>query len=92
MEEKFVPPQPDFSFFISTLALQVSIALGEIANPVTNEKKEDLAQAKFIIDTLEVLQVKTKGNLTDNEMKLLENILYELRMAYLNKTQSQSKS
>jgi hypothetical protein len=82
-EGKFVPPDPDFKFFITTLALQASIALGHMANPQTNQPQKDPAQAKFIIDTLGMLQEKTKGNLTQEETSLLENLLYELRMAYL---------
>lgn len=84
--DKFIPPEPDFNFFISTLALQASIFLGQIPNPVTNKKEEDLKQAKFIIDTLGMLKEKTKGNLTPDEDKLLENVLYELRMQYISKT------
>ena len=86
-EGKFMPPEPDFNFFISTLALQSSIALGHIPSPVTNKKEEDLNQAKFIIDTLGLLKEKTKGNLTAEETQLLENLLYELRMQYIAKTQ-----
>jgi hypothetical protein len=88
---KFVPPSPDFSFFITTLALQVSIALGQIPNPVTNQKEEDPAQAKFLIDTLGILKEKTKGNLTTEENTLLENVLYELRMIYIAKTNNEIK-
>ncbi|MFH0762287.1 MAG: DUF1844 domain-containing protein [Candidatus Omnitrophota bacterium] len=84
-EAKFVPPQADFNFFATTLALQASIALGAIANPASNKKEEDLAQAKFIIDTLGMLKEKTRGNLTKEEEVLLENILYELRMQYVEK-------
>lgn len=84
-EDKFIPPEPNFSFFITTLALQVSIALGEVPNPATNQKEENLSQAKFIIDTLEMLQEKTKGNLDTEESTLLENILYELRVQYISK-------
>jgi hypothetical protein len=82
-EGKFVPPEPDFKFFITTLALQASIALGHMANPETQKIQKEPAQAKFIIDTLGMLQEKTKGNLSDEETKLLENLLYELRLAYL---------
>lgn len=78
---------PDFSFFITTLALQASIFLGQVPNPVTNKKEEDLRQAKFIIDTLGMLKEKTKGNLNPEETNLLENVLYELRMQYIAKTQ-----
>jgi len=82
-EEKFVPPEPDFKFFITTLTLQASIALGHMANPSTNKVEKDPVQAKFLIDTLSMLQEKTKGNLTKEEADLLENLLYELRTAYL---------
>ena len=86
-EEKkdFIPPKPDFSFFVTTLSLQASIALGAIANPATNKTEEDLIQAKFLIDTLGMLAEKTKGNLNTDESKLLENLLYELRTIYLSK-------
>jgi len=84
-ENAFVPPEPDFNFFITTLALQASISLGQVPNPATNKTEEDLVQAKFLIDTLGVLQEKTKGNLNAEESGLLENILYELRMRYIEK-------
>ena len=84
--DKFSPPEPDFNFFVTTLALQASISLGQVANPATEKIEEDLVQAKFLIDTLGMLQEKTKGNLTDEEKGLLENLLYELRTAYIAKT------
>ncbi len=84
-EGKFVPPEPDFNFFITTLSIQASIALGALANPVTNKIEEDLTQAKFIIDTMGMLKEKTNGNLKEDEANLLENVLYELRMQYVAK-------
>jgi len=87
----FVPPDPDFKFFITTLALQASIALGHMANPATGKTEADPIQAKFLIDTLGMLEGKTKGNLTEEEIKLLENLLYELRVAFLAKEEKQSK-
>jgi len=84
-EGKFVPPEPNFNFFATTLALQASIALGHVPNPANNQKEEDLIQAKFLIDTLGMLKEKTKGNLNADEAKLLENVLYELRTAYIAK-------
>ena len=86
-EEPVIPPAPDFNFFITTLALQSSISLGVVANPSNNQKEENLPQAKFIIDTMGMLQEKTKGNLTKEEETLLENVLYELRLQYVSKTQ-----
>lgn len=80
----FIPPEPDFSFFATTLALQASVSLGAMPNPATNQKETNLPQAKFLIDTLGMLQEKTQGNLNEEEAKLLEGILYELRLNYVN--------
>jgi len=90
-EGRAVPQEPDFNFFITTLALQASIALGDVPNPVTNKKEEDINQAKFLIDTLGMLKEKTKGNLNSQESNLLDNLLYELRMQYIAKTQGAQK-
>ena len=84
-EGKFIPPDPDFNFFITTLALQASISLGIVPNPSTNKTEEDISQAKFLIDTLGMLKEKTQGNLSPEELKFLENVLYELRTQYLGK-------
>jgi coproporphyrinogen III oxidase-like Fe-S oxidoreductase len=84
---KLNAPEPDFNFFITTLALQASIALGQIPNPATNKTEYEPQQAQFLIDTLGMLQEKTKGNLNPEESKLLENVLYELRTMYLAKQQ-----
>ncbi len=85
-EGKTLPPAPDFSFFVTTLSIQASIDLGAIPNPATNKKEENLVQAKFLIDTLGMLQEKTKGNLTQEESAFMENVLYELRIQYIEKT------
>lgn len=90
-EGKFIPSEPDFNFFVTTLALQATIFLGAIVNPATNKKEEDLTQAKFIIDTLGMLKEKTKGNLSPQESDLLENVLYELRVQYINKSKEGAK-
>lgn len=85
-EGGLVAPEQDFSFFVTMLSLQASIALGQVPNPATNKKEENPEQAKFLIDTLGMLKEKTKGNLTSEESDLLENLLYELRMQYVSKT------
>lgn len=84
-------PEPDFSFFLSTLALQAAIFLGEIPNPVSNQKEENPSQAKFIIDTLTMLKDKTAGNLSSEEDNILNHVLYDLRMKYINKTKEKAK-
>jgi len=85
MDEK-EKPEPDFSFFITTLAAQASIALGDMVNPVTQEIEENLTQAKLIIDTLGILKDKTQGNLNIEEDSLLDKLLYELKARYLSKS------
>lgn len=85
-KEEFIPPEPDFSFFLTTLALQASVFLGDIPNPVDNKAEENLPQAKFIIDTVTMLKEKTVNNLSTEEDSLLDNILYDLRMRYIAKT------
>lgn len=87
----FIPPEPTFNLFVSTLAMQTSIFLGAMPNPITEKKEENLPQAKFIIDTLDMLKTKTKGNLTQEEEKYLEEVLYNLRMFYLEKSKGASE-
>ena len=79
------PPFPEASFavLISSFATQVYIFLGEIDNPMTGNRERDLDQAKFTIDLLEVLRDKTKGNLTEDETKLIDGLLFDLRMRYV---------
>jgi hypothetical protein len=85
-EGKVPPSSPDFSFFVTTLSLQASIDLGLVPNPATDKKEENLVQAKFLIDTLGMLKEKTKGNLTPEETGFMDNVLYELRMQYIEKS------
>lgn len=87
-EGKDIPEIADFGFFITTLAIQASICLGQVENPATNKKEENLPQAKLIIDTLDMLKQKTKGNLTKQENEVLDSMLYELRIQYISKTQA----
>ena len=60
--------------------------LGEVPNPYSGKKEEDVDAAKHIIDILTLLKEKTKGNLSQDEEKLLESVLYELRMKFMAKS------
>jgi len=77
------PPEPSFSMIVSSFVVQALIALGEMENPVDGKRMRDLEAAKFSIDMLQVLGDKTTGNLDDNEKKMLESALYDLRMRYV---------
>lgn len=81
----FMPETPDFKFFITTLSMQAAIFLGVLEDPATNKKEENMPQAKFIIDTIDMLKEKTKGNLSREEEQLLDDILYELRVKFIAK-------
>ncbi len=83
MSQEF--PPPSFDVIISTFATQAAVSLGQVANPVTNKTETDLDQAKFAIDLLQILEEKSKGNLTDEEETLMTDILYRLRMLFVDK-------
>ncbi len=87
-KEKGEAPLPPvtFSTFILSLNTAALIHLGELPNPETNEKSVNLALARHTIDTLDMLREKTRGNLTPDEERLLESILYELRIRYVKLT------
>ena len=76
-------PEPSLKTFISGLAGQVLINLGLFENPVTGKRAVELDQAKYSIDLLQILKDKMQGNLTDEEEKLINTILYDLRMRYV---------
>jgi len=79
-------PPIDFPSYILTLYTQVMVMLGEVPNPVTNKKEEDVELARYHIDILSLLEEKTKGNLTAEESQFLGAVLYELRMKFMSKT------
>jgi len=78
-----VAPEASFPLFITTLATQALIHLGEAKNPITGRVEKNLDQARFTIDTLQIIEEKTRGNLTEQESRLLKNILYDLQMRYV---------
>jgi hypothetical protein len=84
--EEFLPAEPDFTFFVSTLAMQAAMALGDLENPVSKKKEVDLRQAKFFIDTLSLIKEKTAGNLSLEEDGFLEKIIYELKLSFVEKS------
>jgi len=77
------PPEASFPMIISSFVAQALIALGEMESPVDGQRHRDLDAAKFSIDILQVLDDKTKGNLADDERKMLQGALYDLRMRYV---------
>ena len=78
-------PKPTFSTFVLSLASSALVHLGEVPDPATNKQAEDIALAKHSIDILTMLQDKISNGLDKDEARLLEGLLYELRMKYVVK-------
>lgn len=76
-------PELNFSTFIFSLNSSALVHLGVINDPASNRNMKDLTLAKQTIDILGILEEKTKGNLSEDEDKLLKNILHDLRLMYV---------
>lgn len=81
-----VMPEVTFAAFIMSLNTSALFHLGEIADPVTGQKTVDRELARHTIDTLVLLEDKTKGNLTDEEAQMLTGILYDVKMRFVKST------
>ena len=79
------PPEANFLLFASSLVREAMIHLGAVENPLTKKTETNLDQARYIIDTLVILQEKTKGNLTGEEKKFLDTMLDELKIQFATK-------
>jgi len=78
-----------FSTFILALASTILIHLGETESPQTQSPDIQLPLARQCLDFLGILHVKTQGNLTTEESRLLHQILTDLRLVYVRVQQSQ---
>lgn len=82
------PSGVSFAGFVISLATTAAVHFGDLADPNTGERIEpDLQAAHQMIDLIALLQEKTKGNLTPEEAKLVDDLLYELRMRYVQAQQ-----
>lgn len=72
-----------FSTFILSLSTSALVHLAELPDPISNEKKINLPLAKQTIAVVEMLKEKTKGNLTEEEEQLIEDLLFDLRLKYV---------
>jgi hypothetical protein len=89
--EREIPPA-SLTTLVGSLLTQVFMALGGYEDPQTKRRYVDLELAKHYIDTLVLLEQKTKGNLTEDEKKLLDRSLYEARMQYVQIAQAAVKA
>jgi uncharacterized protein DUF1844 len=81
-----------FTGFILSLATTAAVHFGDIVDPSTGQPVEqNLPAASQMIELIALMQEKTKGNLSDNEARLVEDLLYELRMRYVQAQQGERR-
>jgi hypothetical protein len=83
----FLPPL-DFSSVILPLYTPALIKLGLLGDPITGKTNENLELARRLIDILDLLKDRTKGNLQPEEQEFLQACLSQLKMAYVKKTEA----
>jgi len=86
-EEESAEPPSLFLALVETLAAQAMYALGVIGPPDTKQVYIDLGQAKYLVDTLQMLREKTAGNLDEDETGHLTEVLAELQRVYVVRAQ-----
>ena len=81
-----------FSGFILSLATTAAVHFGDIADPNTGERAEpNLPAAAHMIELIALLQERTKGNLTEPEERLVDDLLYELRLRFVQGQQGEKR-
>lgn len=83
----------DFATHVLSLASSAMVALGQIPDPSGETNPDlDLDTARYLIDVLGMLEEKTKGNLDESESKLLQSLIYELRVKFVDATQAAARN
>jgi hypothetical protein len=86
------PSDFTFSGFILSLASTAAVHFGDVPNPATGRRGDaDLEAAARIIELIAMLQEKTKGNLIEQEERLIDDLLYELRLRYVQAQQDDKR-
>ncbi|MDO5309774.1 MAG: DUF1844 domain-containing protein [Planctomycetia bacterium] len=83
--------KPTLITIASTIAQQAMVSMGVLPNPVTGKTVFLMNQATYLIESIEVLLEKTKGNCTEEETRVLENVAHELRMLFVAATREKTR-
>ena len=75
--------EQSFMYLVGTFQSSAWIAMGKMKNPMTDKVEQNLDQASFYIDLLNMMQAKTKGNLSEYEEQMLINTVSELKMNFI---------
>ncbi len=81
--DNFEMPPASLELLLTTLATEALMSLGQIPHPATGQITVHRNQAKYLIDTIEVLRQKTKGNLTTDEQQAIDSLLHQLRLIFV---------
>ncbi len=84
-------PSIDFTTFVLSLSHSALMHLGETPHPETNALEQDLALARQTIDLIGLIEEKTKGNLTGDEERLIGQLLFDLRVHFVEHTKKEEK-
>ena len=91
MSEPNDRPPISFIAFVYSLATNAAVHFGDLPDPITNQRRPpDLEAASQLIELLAMLEEKTRGNLTAEERQLLDQVIFELRMRFVEAKKSQS--
>jgi uncharacterized protein DUF1844 len=87
------PPMPPASFemLLTTLATEALMALGQVPHPITGKVEVKRNQAKFLIDTVDVLRQKTAGNLSNTEQQVIDSLLHQMRLVFVQTADAPAK-
>jgi hypothetical protein len=92
--EPLTPEQKQQALFMQLVLMFQQAAwshLGKVPNPMTNKIERDLEQARMSIDMLDMLKMRTQGNLSNEETQILEHALRELRLNYIDELDKEQK-
>lgn len=83
---------PHFMQLVLSLQAAAMQQMGKVMNPMTSKIERDILMAQNTIDMLTMIDAKTKNNLTEEESKLIEHVLYELRLNFVEETKKKAET
>lgn len=83
-------PSASFEMLLTTLATEALVSMGQIPHPTTDKLHFHRHQAKYLIDTIDMLKEKTRGNLSTDEQTLVDDILHQLKIVFVESARANS--
>ena len=84
-------PPASFELLVTSLATEALMALGQMPHPITGKAQAQRNLAKYLIDTLDLLREKTKGNLPPNEQQMIESVVHQMRLLFVETANEPAK-